>query len=347
MITTLSAQQDEIVSKILTSGDALTALSSEWHDLFTGCSSATPFQHPAWLRAWIESFSPSRLAVIELRSAGKLAGLAPLLIYPRGEERVLAFAGGGVSDYLGWLFSSNNELTDALLRAMLAIPNWTVLDLTDLRSGSAVLNSRIGEFARVHDTCFVLDLPKSKDELLHVFSKRQRANLRNAESRLRRIGEGRVELAAGETLSEALDDLFRLHASRWERAGQSGVLHEPEVQQFHRRAAPALLDEGILLLYRLRLGQRTIAVVYSMFLRETVYCYMQGYEPELASVSPGTQLMFHVLADAVNRGMRRFDFLRGEESYKQHWRPHGENTYRIQLPRAELAAIVERSWRAA
>lgn len=353
MITTLNKlNKEEIVSKILTSGEALRALSSEWNELFAQCLSATVFQNPAWLLAWIESFLPSHLAVVELRSSGKLAALAPLLIYPRGEERVLAFAGGGVSDYLGWLLReqpgvNESELADALLRALLEIPNWTVLDLTDLRGGSAVLNSRIGEFARPHDTCFVLDLPRSRDELLHAFSKRQRANLRNAESRLRRIGDGRVELATGETLSEALDDLFQLHTSRWERAGQSGVLHQPDVQQFHRRAAPELVQEGILRLYRLRLGQRTIAVVHSMFLRETVYCYMQGYDPEFASVSPGTLLMFHVLVDAVSCGMRRFDFLRGEEPYKLHWRPHGENTYRIQLGRAEVTAIWESGSRAA
>jgi CelD/BcsL family acetyltransferase involved in cellulose biosynthesis len=46
--------------------------------------------------------------------------------------------------------------------------------------------------------------------------------------------------------------------------------------------------------------------------------------------------MFSVIEDAIALGLRRFDFLRGEESYKQHWRPHLEATYRVELRRSAL-----------
>jgi CelD/BcsL family acetyltransferase involved in cellulose biosynthesis len=74
--------------------------------------------------------------------------------------------------------------------------------------------------------------------------------------------------------------------------------------------------------------------MYALFGRTTLFCYLQGYDPALAALSPGTYLMFAVMEDAIRAGANKFDLLRGEEVYKQHWRARSETTYRIQLPRA-------------
>jgi len=49
------------------------------------------------------------------------------------------------------------------------------------------------------------------------------------------------------------------------------------------------------------------------------------------------------MEDAVQAGMRKFDLLRGEETYKRHWRAQGEVTHRIQLPRmlASCSGVME------
>jgi CelD/BcsL family acetyltransferase involved in cellulose biosynthesis len=332
----------DLSARVLRSIPEVQQISSDWRDLFHRCR-ATAFQSPDWLLPWIEVFSPEKMMVVEVRCADQLVGLAPLLIYRRDSECVLAFMGGGVSDYLDVLVDRafGAQVITEMLRAVLnAQEDWAVLDLTDIPSHSLLLN--LSEFrgqAREHDSCFVLRLPHTREDLLHLFSKRQRANLRNAYSRLERAGGGQVEIATTETLPEFLGDLFKLHANRWSEQGQSGVLDDERVRAFHRASAPALLQSGQLHLARLRLGHRTIAVIYSLFSQETAYCYLQGFDPEFSSLSPGTQLMFSVMADALARGMGEFDFLRGREAYKQHWRAETKPTFRIQLPRATLATM--------
>lgn len=318
----------------------LISLSSEWSELCTICQEATPFQSPEWLLAWVESFRPTELMVVEVRDRGSLIGIAPLLIYPRDSERVLAFAGGGISDYLGLLYSPGRELD--VVRAMLACvresADWSLLELTDICANSALLNIEpFRDYIAEHDSCSVLHLRASVDELLQTLSKRQRANLRNARSRLQRAGVWQFELATPDTLPEFLDDLFRLHTARWSQSGESGVLHDECTRAFHRACAPPLLANGVLKLYRLRLQNRTIAVVYSLWDRDAVYCYLQGFNPEFSFVSPGTLLMFHVIEQAVEHGICRFDFLRGTESYKQHWRAQRQATYRVRVSKADLA----------
>ena len=333
----------EIKICVLRSVNEIRKVSQEWRELFNTCG-ATAFQNPDWLLPWIEVFSPETILFIQVRHWNQLIGLVPLLIYRRNQEQVLAFMGGGISDYLDALIAPGWEqktLAGIFCAVLQMREDWTVLDLTDLPVGSPLLRSpSFQEAVREHDSCSVLYLPTSKDELLHLFSKRQRANLRSARSRLQRAGGGQIEIATEQNLSESLDDLFRLHTTRWCGRGHSGVLADERVRCFHLACAPQLLKAGILHLARLRLENRTLAVIYSLFFDRRACCYLQGFDPEFASLSSGTQLMYSVMCDALDRGMREFDFLRGEEAYKQHWRPQRRPTYRIQITRRNLAALL-------
>ena len=154
----------EFTTRVLRSSEDFRTIASEWKALFSRCPDATPFQHPDWLLCWIDAFAPRDLFGVEVRQGGRLIGFAPLLTYPRDGERVLAFAGGGVSDYLGLLTEPAMEagVIGAILDSINTIPDWTILDLTDLHRNSAVLRSnRLSTYTRDHDVCFVLSLPES------------------------------------------------------------------------------------------------------------------------------------------------------------------------------------------
>ena len=330
----------ELNTRVLTQPADLREIEVDWRDLCGRCV-AMPFQQPEWLLSWVEAFSPHNIRVVEVRSGGTLVGLAPLLIYPRGRERVLALMGGGVSDYLDLLVDPDreHEILIAIADVLKKLNDWTTLDLTDLPAGSVLRRTTLNRLAMPHDNCSALLLPKTREELLQHLSKRQRANLRHARSRIQRDGGGLVEIATADTLPEFLDDLFRLHASRWSLSGQAGVLADEAVRAFHRQSAPGLLARGLLRLYRLRVGQLVVAVVYTLFESTTAFCYLQGYDPEFGHLSPGTHLLFSVMEDAIRSGMSKFDLLRGQEAYKRHWRPEKETTHRIQLTRSEAVQI--------
>jgi CelD/BcsL family acetyltransferase involved in cellulose biosynthesis len=320
----------------------LRIIADEWRDLYGRCPGATPFQHPEWVISWAETCSPDCIRVVEVRSENMLVGLAPLLIYRRGEERVLAFMAGGISDYLDLLVDPQyeSEVAFAIIQAIQELDRWTTLDLTDLPANSVLHRTMLAQLATPHDQCSCVQLPKTREELLQHLSKRQRANLRQAGSRIQKADGARVEMATVQTLTGFLDDLFRLHAMRWLRNGQPGVLADEKVKAFHSKVVPALHAEGILRLHRLRLREHTVAVMYTLLHRETVFCYLQGYDPEFAALSPGTYLMFAVMQDAIVSGMTKFDLLRGEEGYKHHWRAQSQFTHRIQLSNTAYSATV-------
>jgi CelD/BcsL family acetyltransferase involved in cellulose biosynthesis len=309
----------------------------EWDELWQRCPQATTFQRPEWLLSWWQVFQPSTPLLVEFRQNNVLVGVAPLLIYKRGSERVLAFMGGGVSDYLDVLFDpAYAEGVVARFWDLLStIKGWDTLELTDLPPTSCLLlkNPSHWEYARtLHDVCPVLPLPSNPAELNRVLPYRLRKNLRNACNRLRGLGEARIEIAAENNLHESLSSIFRLHTNRWAGAGEPGVLTERRVQEFHRNVSPKLLRKRVLRLYTLRLNGRTIAVLHAFFERNVAYYYLQGFDMEFAWFSPGTQIFGAVAEDAVRHGMRALNFLRGRERYKYLWGTQDSPTYRIRAP---------------
>jgi CelD/BcsL family acetyltransferase involved in cellulose biosynthesis len=316
-------------------------IASEWSALWERCPNATTFQRPEWIISWIDTFRPQEPLILEIRENGELVGVAPFLIYEEGSQRILGLMGGGVSDYLDILVEPDRcQQTLSEIMAFITQSEfcWDVLNLTDLPATSRLLEfaADSGLKPSHHDICTELVLPSGVEHLKNVISKHKYENLRNARSRMRRSGEGQIELATRETLYEFLDALFELHAMRWKEFGESGVLADPHIQAFHRKVAPELLDRAVLRFYGLRLEGRLVATLYSFFEREAVYCYLQGFDPAYASLSAGTLLLGAVIEDAISEGKKRVDFLRGQESYKYSWGVKDVPTCRIVAPRRSI-----------
>ena len=322
----------------------LTQLAPEWNQLLSRCPRATPFQRPEWLLPWIEAFHTRQLRVVEVRNGGELVGLAPMFAYKSGDERVLAPIGAGISDYLDWPILPDYE--PAAIPQILACfenmrdPAWERMDLLDLPPGSPLRNLAFASWRSehaVHDVCPVLQLPPTLAELSKVIPKRQRRNLRTARNRILRAGNVEIEVATRATLHEFLEALLQLHTTRWNEAGTSGVLAEETVKTFHRRAAPLLLDAGVLRLYGLRLDRNLIATLHTFWEREAVYLYLQGFHPAYGEFSPGMQIVAAVIQDAVREGKKMIDFLRGRENYKYVWGANDQPTFRVVLQRQTAA----------
>ena len=102
---------------------ALKALTPEWWELWHEAG-ATPFQSPAWLLSWFESFGASaELYALSLRSSGKLVALLPLSLFSFEGERWAAPLGAGISDYLDVLIApgARREVSAPLRNALLEL----------------------------------------------------------------------------------------------------------------------------------------------------------------------------------------------------------------------------------
>ena len=74
-----------------------------------------------------------------------------------------------------------------------------------------------------------------------------------------------------------------------------------------------------------------VAAVLTFEDAETSYLYNSGYDPAHAHSAVGLLSKAYAIRDAIERGKRRFDFLRGDEEYKRHLggRPRAIYTLRL------------------
>jgi CelD/BcsL family acetyltransferase involved in cellulose biosynthesis len=60
-------------------------------------------------------------------------------------------------------------------------------------------------------------------------------------------------------------------------------------------------------------------------------------DPDARELSPGVVLVERLIRRALERGQRRFDFLRGDESYKYEWGGADEPIQRLLVRRRVVA----------
>jgi len=318
MLETISSQAEQLEE--ITSLRDLEALRGDWSALCDRSPRTTPFQRPEWLLSWWRAFPPGEPWVLTVRRKGRLAALAPFLIYRNEGRRTVAFCGGGLSDYCDVVTDPEfeDESTGELL-SHLAVnrERWDVCDLEPLPGESPLLRAGPPGFhARTEprDVCPIL-LP----EAIHT---RQLANLRKYRRKAEALGKLELKTADEGSWEEMLDVLLRLRAAR------RPMPDADRLRAFHSEAAAGFLARGALDLYLLCLDGRPMAALHGFREKRTLFCYMQGFDPEWARLSPGVMVVGGVVEDAIRGGVERIDFLRGQEDYKYWWGAVDRETFR-------------------
>lgn len=171
------------------------------------------------------------------------------------------------------------------------------------------------------DVCPVVDLADDWHAQLQRLDKKTRHEIRRKLRRAERAGH--VELHYRPLDDASVDRFVRLHQARW---GSSGLFAAGEDgdrnRHFFRRLAELEAAEGPRA--RFHLGEvevdgQTVHALAGFADRGTCYFYNAGMDPEARYLSPGIVGTAAYLRDRLERGDRRFDFLRGNEAYKYEW----------------------------
>jgi CelD/BcsL family acetyltransferase involved in cellulose biosynthesis len=321
--------------------DLLHALRAPWSELCDRSPRVTPFQRPEWLLAHARAFPPHDPWILAVHAGDRrdrLAGLLPLFLYKNGPDRTLAPLGAGISDYCDAILEPGTE--PAVLAALwdfLAARRdaWDLCDWEQVPADSPLARHPAPPGFRDEplpgDPSPVLPLPGCVEALSEVVPTRQLSNLRKFRRKAQTLGALTLERADAATWSGQLDALFALHRARWETRGEEGVLSGEALRAFHSEVAAGFLARGALFLHALKLDGRTLATIHAFREKETVYCYLQGFDPELAKLSPGVLALGGVIEAAVREGARAIDFLRGKETYKYRWGARDRETVRRQV----------------
>lgn len=351
------------------------ALREEWRGLFAaaaGVASAadgnganlSPFLSWEWLSTWYKWFGEIRYKPFVLKAyAGenRLVGLLPLcreeksIFGMRLRRLTLMGEKQGGADYLDLIAARPEDKTE-ILQAIIEFLkkendfDWICLESVANDSTTAEWLRNIGRrcdgenqplrlVAEKTAICPRIDLASGDWEAILKKSRRA-SNFKRRFKQLEKTPgfEFRTIVAPSE-VGAAFERFYHLHERRWAADGGSELSGHPRLAAFQRDLISRLSATGLLRFDELWADGHCRASVYGLDDGRTFYYYNSGYDLEWASRSVGLVLIGLSVKHAIARGVRRYDFLRGDENYKFDWADGQTELVTMNLSRSTTPAL--------
>jgi CelD/BcsL family acetyltransferase involved in cellulose biosynthesis len=297
------------------------ALEPEWDDLVRAMPRPSPFLLHGWLTEWSRHYGGgAELQVHVARRDGRLVGALPVVVRRRAGLRVATFMGGPESVLSDVLLAAGeeSEVCEGLARR-LGASRCDVVDFHGLPAESriaAALGPRLEVIQRIEAP--VLDLTDGWDA---VYRAKTSSKKRSLHRRRRRqlAGLGRVDVSVARSPAElrpALEEAFALHARRWAGRPDGSGFVSTTGRRFHRATLVRLAAIDVARIVTLRVAGRAVAFHYFFALEGCMYVHRLAFDPTLARFSPGLVNTLDAIEAAAGEGLRRVEFLGGDERYK-------------------------------
>ena len=300
------------------------------------------------------------LAVVDDHNV--IVGAAPWYVEQVGSRgRVLRVLGAGevCSDHATVLCSPEfeHQVSEALAQWLISADNslhWDVLELECVSARDSAILKLVGHLdsggcsllTTPGQNLWSVPLPTTWRGYLAQLSKSHRKQINRQLRKQWDSGRARLIVAQDDAqLRRGMELLVDLHQRRWQLVGKRGVFASQRYSNFLHEAAVRLLQVQALQLSVLELDGRPAAVDFHLVNAGANFVYQGGIEPQLVDESPGKLLTALLIQDAIAAGRQTFDFLRGDEPYKPHFRARPTKTTNMYVvPRRVAAKLRHGLW---
>lgn len=311
--------------EVHTDAQSLRTLREQWTRLLADAGHNSIFATSQWAETWWRSFGEGRqFCLLSVWDEAELAGLVPLFVEREGGRQVARFLGGiDVTDYEDIVAQAGRE-HDVWAQAVAYLDQqpWE-WDLHNVPGASPTIAffRRLADDGRhvvsmdVEDVCPLIDpLPSDWETYLGSLSRKDRHELRRKLRRLMGDSDVGAEISwQSDDLEQAMDDFIRLH--RLSSPDKADFM-QPRMVQFFKDVATMCQERGWLCLGFLSVNGERVSTIMAFAYDDTFYLYNSGYDPQYEYLSVGLLLKALTVEHAINKGMKRYDFLQGSERYK-------------------------------
>lgn len=336
---------------------ALQQLEADWKRVYAADPEGQFFLSWPWMSKRLER-RPGWFILVARASAGA----APVAFFPlrdrtrkssrRGQFVELSLPGRGAADYTG--FICELQVQEQVARAFAAYLfelDWRALRLECLRASKQRASDFLGCFTAAdfdvqresmvmasgvdNAICPYADLPDDWDRYLAQLSSNTRQRVR----RLLRAVDGRelrVTVADADTVERDVEILLRLWCARW---GQSKGKRLQTILSSTREELTDAMANGTLHLSVLWRRDQPVGANACMldFTKREMLFQIGARDGAAEDISPGLVLHANAIRSAIEQGLVRYDFMRGNESYKFSFATAERRIESIVLRRVEAA----------
>ena len=300
--------------------ELLSRLSKIWHDIFNCNSKPSPFLSFEWFISLSENLLNDDPEVIIFLKDGNVVGILPAIINNDtlkliGDERVtdlndIIYMPGYeefiVGSFASFIKEENLFIDIAPLEKDSILVKLLPLFLEELTVEKA-------------DLCPILPLASSWDEYLATIEGKVRHELRR---KLRKVKEAKIERLP----PDQIDVLFQLMSAS-DKNKKNFLTNE--IREFFKALASAFFKKGWLRYEATFLRGYPIGVVFGFQMKNHIYLYNTGYDPDFSDLSPGIATIVLDIRLAIDEGFGYYDFLRGGEGFKFSFGASERYTMRI------------------
>jgi len=211
------------------------------------------------------------------------------------------------------------------------------LDLRSLRPDSTVLTDLVGVArnrgcevsCKPEDVTVEMDLPGTWDEYLLSLNGKQRHEIRR---KLRRLNEaGNINYRVVEDMEAVRDVMGTFFTLFRENREDKADFMTDRMASFFESLAESMAEVNMLRLCVLELDSTPAAALMCFDYNTTVYLYNSGYDHRFSPLSVGALSKALSIKDSIQRGRKKYDFLKGAEIYKSRMGGKEVPLYRCQI----------------
>lgn len=296
------------------------SLKKEW-DFLVELSGNNIFSVYNFFRSWEEAYGDLAQIKIQLvYKDKKLVGILPLA----SENEVLKFATGvdykGVSDYNDFIVNPQFE-SEAFEHIKRFLSGKKII-LREIPQHSKTLQYFLDDSRfSISDSSEVsskIHLVGSWEEYLSTI----RSSYRSLFNKQKSNPDFSFEVLQDKGQLETwFEDFVRLHQISWNKRGLPGCFAEDDkhrrFRNFHSNLKDRLFQDNHLHFQRLKYQNEVVAIEYTFIDGNSMYFYLGAINENYRKLSPGILIQLFSLRDSFDSGLQYYDFLRGDENYKQ------------------------------
>ena len=314
---------------------------ADWDALSRRVPEATAFHSPEWVTAsWSAGNIRGRLRFITVSRGQRLLAVVPMCVDGLGSIHTF---GASISDYLEPLVDP--ESAEACWRAILAFlaALWDSplegMTFHNIRRDSPCRTWLAGLAGGAGFTCEeiiaehspVIELPSSWEAYLDSLDAHERKETRRKLNKAETKGSAKL----GRVTDEAeIPVILATAISMMESVGgEKGTAVTKYVRPLLESAGPGLIRKGRIELRSLEIQGRMACCLIEFPTTGGPLLYNIGYDASLKEWSPGIVAVAMSIREAIGRGAKSYDLLRGREPYKRKIGGVDRPVYRLDLKR--------------
>jgi hypothetical protein len=295
------------------------------------------FAGPSWLLPLLEVYFPTRNWQLHFVYDGaELAGVVPFVVGALGDAPCNAGATFPVNSHVRRIGMLSLLPYESLLSA--ALPHimqhaadtggrqWRrrclafrqIGDDDPLCAAVLIARSKLGWEVNTYEETrsAVVDIPGGWDAYVASRTREQLHPLRRRK-KMDKAGGWVFHRADRELgVDESWRRLLEIERASWKHGEGTSIANEPGANAFYSSVARACADEGQLRVHLLEHDGKPVAHTFGVVTGATYYLLKHSYDNAHRSISPGFQLMWHVMQESVAEGCTRIDFLGDAMSWK-------------------------------